>query len=595
MNRERIKALFGYVKGFRHLLLISLILMFVELLLTFVSPLFLSVTIDSILDTKPLTDIPEYFVWFINAVGGVEHIRKNLWIMAISMIGLQAIRGFLTFSRSYTTNRASEGTIKKLRDRLYSHVQNLPFKYHVSAQTGDLLQRATNDIDTIRRFVAGSLLEFVRTILLFAIGIFVMARLHVPLTVLSLIMAPFIVGTSLFFFRKIQKLFTEVEEADSAVFTVVQENLTGARVVRAFGRQRFELDKFNVANKYLRDEIIKLNNMFAYLWGSLDFISGAQIVLVAVFGIIFAVKGSLTLGQYTAFTSYVFIFLWPLRAFGRVLSDFGRTLIAAGRVQEILDEKEEEGFNEGQEPDIGGDIVFDNVCFSYDNQEVLKNLNMTIKGGQTVAILGGTGSGKSTLVQLLQRLYDIQGGSITISGVDIRDIKKSYLRSRIGIVLQEPFLYSKTILENIAIKMDKPDIEKVREAARVAAIHDDIESFERGYDTVVGERGVTLSGGQKQRVAIARALISESDILIFDDSLSAVDTKTDASIRDALKTRRQGTTTFIISHRITTLMEADKIFVLKDGKVAEEGTHEELMKIDGIYKRTYDIQSSQVV
>ena len=619
MNRKRIKALFGFLKGYKFLLLISLLLMVAELLLNFVTPQFLSVTFDSILniedmvldtgdsvldpddtilsteDIEPKSSVPNYIMWFIDAVGGVEHIRSNLWIMALAMIGLQALRGLLTFSRSFTTSKASEGTIKRLRDRLYSHVQNLPFKYHVSAQTGDLLQRATNDIDTIRRFIAGSSLELIRTILLFAIGIFVMARIHVPLTVLSLVLAPVIVGTSIFFFKKIQKLFMEVEEAESTVFTIVQENLTGARVVRAFGRQRYELDKFNKANVTLRDEIIKLNNMFAYLWGSLDVISGAQIVIVAVFGIMFTVKGSLTLGQYIAFTSYVWFFLWPLRGFGRVLSDFGRTLISVGRVQEILDEKEEEGFDEGLEPDMSGDIVFKDVCFSYGNQEVLKDLNMTVKGGQTVAILGGTGSGKSTLVQLLQRLYDIQSGSITIGGVDIRDIKKSYLRSRIGIVLQEPFLYSKTILENIAIKMETPDIEKVREAARVAAIHNDIESFEKGYDTVVGERGVTLSGGQKQRVAIARALIGDSDILIFDDSLSAVDTKTDASIRNALKSRRQGTTTFIISHRITTLMEADKIFVLKDGKVVEEGTHEELLKVGGIYKQTYDIQSSQVV
>jgi ATP-binding cassette subfamily B protein len=594
LNRERIRALFGYLKGYRHLLLISLFIMLSELIFAFISPLFFSVTIDSVLDTKPLDTAPDFIAWLVAAVGGVENIRRNLWIVAVAIVTLQIIRGALTFSRSYSTNKASEGTIKKLRDRLYSHVQNLPFKYHVSAQTGDLLQRATNDLDTIRRFIAGSMLELVRTVMLFVVGIFVMSRIHVPLTFLSLLFSPAIVFTSLYFFRKIQKMFTEVEEADSKVFTLVQENLTGARVVRAFGRQKFELNKFNEGNEELRNEIIKLNNLFSYLWGSLDFISGAQIVIVAVFGIIFTVNGSLTLGQYTAFMSYVHMFIWPLRGFGRVLSDFGRTLIAVSRVQEILNEKEED-FYEGLEPDISGDIVFENVCFSYDDKKVLDNLNMIVKGGQTVAILGGTGSGKSTLIQLLQRLYDIQSGSIKISGVDINDINKKYLRDRIGIVLQEPFLYSRTILENIAIKTDKPDIERVQEASRIASVHDDIERFELGYNTVVGERGVTLSGGQKQRVAIARALVSESDILIFDDSLSAVDTKTDASIREALKSRRQGTTTFIISHRITTLMEADRIFVLKDGRVVEQGTHEELMDIGGIYRKTYEIQSSQVV
>jgi len=593
LNRTKLKALFGYVKGYRFYLVLSLALMFAELLLTFVSPLVLSVTIDSVLDDNAL-NAPAYFIWFINAVGGVSYIRRNLWIMAVAMVALQAVRGLLTFVRAYANNKASESSIKRLRDRLYSHVQSLPFRYHVSAQTGDLIQRATSDVDTIRRFISGSLLEFARTILLFVIGIFVMADIDIPLTFISLALSPVIVVTSMLYFKKIQKLFTDVEKADSDVFTIIQENLTGARVVRAFGRQRFELDKFDVGNEKLRKEIVRLNDMFAYLWGTLDVVSGAQIVLVSVFGIIFAVNGSITLGQYTAFMTYVFIFLWPLRGFGRVLSDFGRTLIAVGRVEEVLSEKEEEDSKEGLTPDLSKDIVFKDVCFSYEGHEVLKNLNMTVKGGQTAAILGGTGSGKSTLVQLLQRLYDHQSGTISIGGIDITRIKKSYLRSRIGIVLQEPFLYSKTILENIAIKMEKPDVEKVHEAARVASIHHDIESFEKGYDTIVGERGVTLSGGQKQRVAIARALINDSDILIFDDSLSAVDTKTDASIREALKSRRQGTTTFIISHRITTLMEADRIFVLKDGRVAEEGTHDELMQLGGIYRKTYDIQSSQI-
>lgn len=594
MNRERIKALFGYLKGYRYLLVISLLVMLSELIFAFISPLIFSVTIDSVLDTKSLDTAPVFIAWLVNAVGGVDNIRRNLWIVAVALIGLQIIRGGLTFSRSYSTNRASEGTIKNLRDRMYSHVQNLSFEFHVSAQTGDLLQRATNDVDTIRRFVSGSMLELIRTVMLFVVGIFVMSRIHIPLTILSLLLAPAIVFTSMYYFKRIQSMFTEVEEADSKVFTIVQENLTGARVVRAFGRQKFELEKFTEGNEELRNEIIKLNNLFAYLWGSLDFISGAQIVIVAVFGIIFTVNGSLTLGQYTAFMSYVHMFIWPLRGFGRVLSDFGRTLIAVGRVQEILNEKEED-YYEGLEPDLSGDIVFEDVCFSYGDKKVLDNLSMTVKGGQTVAILGGTGSGKSTLVQLLQRLYDFQSGSIKISGVDIRDINKKYLRNRIGIVLQEPFLYSRTILENIAIKTDVPDIGIVQEAARIAAVHDDIERFELGYNTIVGERGVTLSGGQKQRVAIARALVSESDILIFDDSLSAVDTKTDASIREALNSRRQGTTTFIISHRVTTLMEADHIFVLKNGQIVEQGTHEELMKTGGIYKNTYDIQSAQVV
>ncbi|MBQ9858281.1 MAG: ATP-binding cassette domain-containing protein, partial [Oscillospiraceae bacterium] len=418
MQQGKLSSILGYIKGFWGYLILSLVLMIVELLLTFVSPLVMSVTIDSVLGDKPL-DVAWYFEWFVKAVGGVEVIRHNLWIMAVAMVVLKALSGALTFTRAYANNKAGEGAVNKLRNRFYSHVQELPFRYHVSAQTGDLIQRATNDIDTVRRFVAGNLLEFVRTILLFVVGVFIMVEIHVPLTVVSLSLAPVIVLTSFLFFSKIQSYFDVVEQADGRMFTIIQENLTGTRVVRAFGRQRFELDKFHEGNEDLRKKSITLNNLFANLWGSLDLISGVQIALVAIFGIYFAVSGSLTLGEFTAFTSYVYIFLWPIRGFGRILSDFGRTLVAVGRLEEVLNERAEDQVENGQKPALSGDIEFRNVNFAYDDNKVLKNLNMHIKGGQTIAILGGTGSGKSTLVQLLQRLYDIQGGEIKISGVDI--------------------------------------------------------------------------------------------------------------------------------------------------------------------------------
>ena len=588
----------GYMKGYKRLLGVGLLLMAFELFISFVSPLVMSVTIDSVLDKNPV-NVPVYFEWFIALIGGpdkmITNIPRTLVIMASAMVSFRLISGLLTFLRTLVNNKASEGTINRLRDRFYSHVQSLPFRYHVTAQTGDLIQRATNDMDTVRRFISGTLLEFVRTILMFVVGIFVMANMNVPLTAITLSLAPFLVITSVVFFKKIQTLFIDLEEQEGDMYNIVQENLTGTRVVRAFGRQKFELEKFVASNEKLRDKTIKLNNMFSALWSTLDLVSGGQIVLVAVFGIIFAVNGTLTLGQYTAFTSYVFIFIWPLRGFGRILSDFGRSLISVGRIHEVLNERAEDSVAGGTTPPLSGDIEFKDVVFSYEEANpVLENLSMTIKGGSTIAVLGGTGSGKSTLAQLLQRLYDIKSGDITVGGESIMKMSKPYLRGRIGIVLQEPFLYSKTILENIGIKMETPDSESIHEAARVAAIHDDIVGFDKGYDTIVGERGVTLSGGQKQRVAIARALVNDSDILIFDDSLSAVDAKTDAQIRDALAERRKGVTTIIISHRISTLMEAEKIFVLKDGKVLEQGTHDELLEKNGVYKRTYDIQSSQI-
>lgn len=593
MKAKQIKALLGYTRGYRGALCCAFVLMAAELLLSFVSPLVLSVTIDSVLDSKPVSTA-WFFDRFVAAVGGVEKIRASLWIMGAAMIGLKIISGAVGYLRAFFSNYAGERSVNRLRDRFYRHVQSLPFSYHAGVQTGDLIQRATTDIDTIRRFVSGNMLEFVRTILLFVIGILVMGSISVRLTVVALCLAPVIFGVSTGFFNHISKRFQEVEEADGNIFTIIQENLTAARVVRAFGRQRLELEKFSQGNTELRDKMFRLNKLFANLWAALDVISGCQIALVSILGIVYTVRGDITLGQYTAFLSYVGVFLWPIRGFGRILSDFGRTLVAVGRVEQVLAEQPEDMQEDGLTPPLDGDLVFDGVEFGYAGEKVLDGMTMTIKGGTTAAILGGTGSGKSTLVQLIQRLYDADAGTISIGGTDIRDMSKSYLRSRVGIVLQEPFLYSKTVAENIGMKLEHTDMDTVTDAARDACVDGDIQSFEKGYQTVVGERGVTLSGGQKQRVAIARALVGEGDILIFDDSLSAVDSQTDARIRGALRARRRGVTTIIVSHRISTLMEADKIFVLHDGKIAEQGTHQELIAKQGLYRRVYDIQSAQI-
>ncbi|MDR2606130.1 MAG: ABC transporter ATP-binding protein/permease, partial [Oscillospiraceae bacterium] len=388
-------------------------------------------------------------------------------------------------------------------------------------------------------------------------------------------------------------LTNEQEAVEGKLFSVIQENLTGTRVVRAFGRQQFEMEKFDAQNEENRKRMLKLNFAFASLWAILDVLMGIATILVLCIGIVMVVRGTLTIGKFTAFNAYMFTFFWPLRTFGRVISTLSHVMVAVGRIEEVMNAEEEGGLDSGLTPNLNGDIVFRNVEFGYDKNMVLKKLNMTIPAGKTAAFLGGTGSGKSTIALLLPRLYDVSGGEITIGGVNVNEINKSYLRGKIGVVLQEPFLYSKTIRENIGAKEKNPDLEAVKAAARDASISEDIEKFGDGYDTVVGERGVTLSGGQKQRVAIARALLGDSTILLFADSLSAVDTKTDASIRGALKRRRADVTTLIISHRVTTLMEADKIFVLKDGAIVEEGSHEELMSIEGgIYRRTYDIQSS---
>ena len=585
------RAIWGYTQGYRGRLALAFVILICELLLSFVTPLVLSVTIDSVLGSKPL-NAPWYFAWILELCGGLAYIREHIVVMAALFVVMAALSGLLSFLRPCLTNSAAFQITKTLRDRYYAHVQRLPFSYHASAQTGDLIQRATSDMDMVQRFLSNVLLELLRTVFLVGVGFFLMASLNLPLTLISFVLIPVIVADSLWFMKRIDKHVERFEVQESKVFTVIQENLTGARVVRAFGREKFELDKMTGENEALRQEQIRFNTELAYLWLSLDVLSGLQIALVTILGVIFTVQGRITLGQYTAFLSYVTIFLMPISNFGRVLGATSRTQIAVDRIEEIFAAEEEDPVESGLTPPLDGDIVFDHVRFAYDKTPVLEDLNLTIHGGETVAILGGTGSGKSTLIQLLQRLYDPDSGHITIGGVDLRDMQKQHLRGHIGIVMQEPYLYSKTIGQNIGIKSAQPDQAAIENAAKIACVHEDICAFDQGYETVIGERGVTLSGGQKQRVAIARAILGDSDILIFDDALSAVDTRTDQSIRAALKQRRTGVTTIIISHRISTLMEADRIFVLSGGQVAEQGTHAELIQNpEGIYRRVYDIQT----
>jgi len=389
------------------------------------------------------------------------------------------------------------------------------------------------------------------------------------------------------------KYFRIADEAEGSMSAVLQENLTGVRVVRAFGREIYEVEKYTKVNDDMFRKWRRVNDLLAVYWSGSDFLSMTQTGITLLFGVFMAARGELLVGEMTVFVSYISMLLWPIRQLGRILSDMGKSMVAFDRIDEILTQKSETDAEDAVDAPIDRDIEFRHVGFEYEEKNpVLKDVSFTVKAGQTVAILGATGSGKSTLMLLLQRLYDVKRGDILIGGVSISKIRKKHLRSRIGLVLQEPFLYSRSVRDNVRIvKPDAPD-EEVFEVTRTASAHEFIESFERGYDTPVGERGVTLSGGQKQRVAIARTLLKDNDILIFDDSLSAVDTETDAAIRLALREKRKGLTTFIISHRLTTLAEADFIIVLEDGKVAQQGTHAELIHQPGLYQRIYQIQSA---
>jgi ATP-binding cassette subfamily B protein len=433
------------------------------------------------------------------------------------------------------------------------------------------------------------MVEIGRAFFIVSFAIIMMLSLNKKMTVIAMLVVPIIFIFSYVFFYKIKNTFEKADSQEGVLTSVLQENLSGVRVVKAFGRQNFEIEKYEKENKKYRDLNFNLVKLLSTYWSTSDILCMTQIGLVLISGIYFAVNGEISLGTLVVFNTYEGMLLWPVRQLGRILSDMGKMTVSLQRITNIIDVPVEQEYGKALKPKIKGEISFENVNFEY---EKLKDISFKVKKGETVAIVGPTGSGKSSLVHLLLRLYDYSSGSIKVDGLELKDIERKHIRSNVGIVLQEPFLYSRTIKENIQMaKLDCEDIE-IHNAATVAAVHNVITSFEKGYDTVVGEKGVTLSGGQRQRVAIARTLIKDMPILIFDDSLSAVDTETDRVIRKELKKKSKGNTTFIISHRISTVMAADKIIVLNHGKIENIGTHKALIKKDGIYKRIWEIQTS---
>ncbi len=573
----------------------------VSVLVSFITPLLVGGTVDAITDTlsgsaNAAVNMPGPIAGWFEARGGAVYIARHVWIVGAMLLGVQLFGGVFQFLRGKWSAEASEGIAEKMRNRLYEHLQAMSYDYHVKAETGDLIQRCTLDVDTIRRFLANQLIEIFRAVIMVILALSLMSRIHVKLTLISLILIPPLFILAMWFFKWVQKLFTASDEADGKLSAMLQESLTGVSVVRAFGRQKYESDRFAACSNDLHDKTVRLCDVLAIYWSGSDMLGMAQTGMTLVFGAWFAMKGELSIGDVTVFVSYISMLIWPIRQLGRILSDFGKSIVSLRRLYEVLDTEPEQDTPGATDAELYAPIEFDHVSFRYDSEHpVLKDVSFKVQPGQTVAILGATGSGKTTMMNLLQRLYDPTGGKITIGGRDILSISKKRLRSRIGYVLQEPFLYSRSIRDNIAITEPHAAQDEIDAVAKTTSSLSFIHEFERGYDTLVGERGVTLSGGQKQRIAIARTLLRENDILILDDSLSAVDTETDRAIREALnQTRRSGRTptTFIVSHRVTTLADADLILVLENGEIAQQGTHEQLIHQDGLYQRVWRIQAA---
>lgn len=548
--------------------------------------------IDSVLGQEDY-NLPIFISNRVEAIGGIDYLSKNIWIIGIVIVCVAAIQMSFAFCRGFFVGRTSEKISNTIRDRLYWQLQNLPYSEYGNIQSGDIIQRCTSDIETTRRFLADQLMEVFRIVVLVIVAIFFMSRIHVGLTIASVFVMPLVFIFSLLFSGRIRDRFLECEETESKLSQTIQENVNGVRVVKAFGREEFELEKFNKYNDEMQTNVSKFLDTLAYFWSTSDSLCFLQYAVIIFTGSYLGFKGSLTAGEYITFLNYAIMVVWPVRQLGRIFGDFSKAHVSVERISEILD-LEIEDTSDSLEPDLDGEIVLDNVSFSYPdapNIPVITGLSFTVAKGETIGVLGKTGSGKSSLMHLLLRLYEYDSGSIKINGSELNKINKKYIRNNVGIVLQDNFLYAKSIIENLRMANKDISDRDIFNFTKVASIHNTIKRFGDGYDTLVGERGVTLSGGQKQRTTIARTLIKESPILIFDDSLSAVDTETDLKIRNSLKENNSGATTFIISQRLTTLMDCDKIIVMEKGKIESIGTHDELINKKGLYKTIWDIQN----
>jgi ATP-binding cassette subfamily B protein len=532
---------------------------------------------------------------YLDQVIGDGFVGKDLILAALTfgaMIVLQAISSFMS---NWMASFTAENTTRRLRDYLFDHIQRLSYSYHAEAKTGDLLERATSDVDTLRRFFADQAVGIGRIVFIFVINLAAIYSLNPRLALISIVIVPIILVVSMVFFKRLSKAYESYQEQEAILTTNLQENLSGVRVVKAFARQDYEIKKFEGNNNEKFNRGRKLNLMHSFFWPISDLISAGQQIFSSYTAAMMVINGVLSIGNFVSFNSLVAWLIWPIRNLGRLIVDTSRAFVSLGRVSEILKAPEEDLETCTYQPAEGirGQIEFTNVDFEYEKDHpVLKNVSFKCEAGQVVALLGSTGSGKTSLVNLLPRFYDVTNGSILLDGVNLKEYSRSYLRSQIGIVEQEPFLFSDSIRDNISYGVHRDvTYEEIEQAAREAAIHDVILGFSNGYETLVGERGVTLSGGQKQRIAIARTLLINPRILILDDSTSSVDMETEMQIREALDKLMVNRTTFIIAHRIQSIMAADLILVFDKGEIAQFGTHEQLLAEQGMYQDIYNIQT----
>ena len=582
-----------FLKGSIGVFVLSMVFASAVSFLDMVLPRIISFTVDSVIADKA-PDLPAFVVVRLEAAGGVELLRSRPVLIAAAVLAVALTGAIFRYLFRYFNEVAAERFVKKMRDSLYGKIQRLPYAWHGRNSTGDIIQRCTSDVETIKVFVSEQLTSLVRVIVLIALAVSFMAGINGTMTAAASLFIPIVIGYSLFFYAKIGNAFEKADTEEGRLSAIAQENLTGVRVVRAFGRESYERERFEKQNSYYTGFWIHLMRILSLNWVTGDVMTGLQYLLVNIMGAVFCVNGRITAGEFIAFVSYNSLLIWPVRSLGRVISEMSKAGISLDRLRYIMNAEEEKNPENALRPPMDRDIRFENVSFSYGDGsgEAVSEVSFEVPAGTTLGILGGTGSGKSTLMYLLERLYPLEEGQgrILIGDADIAQIDQEWLRAQIGMVLQEPYLFSRTIAENIAITSGSYKDKDIRRASKTADLLETVDHFPSGFETFVGERGVTLSGGQKQRTAIAQMLIRQCPIMIFDDSLSAVDAETDARIRAALRKDTGDATVILIAHRITTIMHADQILVMDKGRIRERGTHEELLALGGTYRKIYDLQ-----
>lgn len=583
------KTMYALTKGHRFMFYFGFFLQFFAVSFILLSTLLNKVLVDTLTNSPPTGPIDRFLT---NILGGQEFLRANLWVFAIIILGFGVGRSLINVARNIMRGALESSIMREMQLKLFYHLERLPYPEIKKMKNGDIIQTATRDEEILRAFIIRQLNMMTYTIEMVIFSFLILSTISLKIALSTIIILPIMAIYSFFTIRKVRKLYRITDDSEGLMTAKIEENLNAVRVVKAFNNETYEIDDFE---KYLTDyegKFLKWRKFAAFYYASSDIFIFGQIALSLIFGVYLGLTGEISPGTLVVAVSYTGMIVWPVRQFAQILSNLARAVVSVDRIRLILGIPIED-IDSGETPEIHGHIVFKDAKFHYedDDEAVIHDFNLDISPGETIAIMGKTGSGKSTLAHILSRLYEYTEGSITIDGVELKNIQKKHLRSHIATVLQEPFLFSRTILNNLKIANKKATENEIIRATSIADIHQTIVGFEKGYDTPVGEKGVTLSGGQKQRLAIARTIINEVPILIFDDSLSAVDTETDINIRSALKKRAQNTTTLIITHRVSTAKDANRIIVLEDGRISQIGNHDELINQDGLYRRIYDIQT----